>query len=57
MKFSRVLGCQPYYCVLIKKWLHQGQFIDIFRDHIVSTKKPTMDFYSGSHLQSSCLKQ
>ena len=27
----------------LKKWLHQGHFVDIFRGEIIPTKKSVMD--------------
>ena len=51
MEFSRVLDYTPTVLFYIKKWLHQGQFLEIFRAEIIPSKKSVMDSYFGSNLQ------
>ena len=45
MGFSRVLDCTPIVLFYIKKWLHQGQFLEIFRGEIIPTKISVMDYF------------
>ena len=37
-EFSRVLGSRLRPCVLIKKWLHQRQFLEVLGDEIILAK-------------------
>ena len=50
-EYIKVLGCRLKFCVLIKKWLHQRKFLEIFEDEVVSMKKSLMDFHSDSNAQ------
>ena len=51
MEFSGVLNYTPIVLFYIKKWLHQGQFVDIFIGEIIPTKKSVMGSYFGNNLQ------
>ena len=51
MEYSSVLDCTSIVLFYIKKWFHQGQFLEIFRGEIIPTKKSVIDSYFGSNLQ------
>ena len=50
MEFSRNLGCWQYSRVMIKKQLHQRQFLEVFSDEIILKETFVMDSYSSSNL-------
>ena len=52
-EFSRVLGYRLWFCNLIRKTLHQGQFLKIFGNETkISTKISAMDSYSDMAQES-----